>query len=93
MALACAGYEKEVLAVHARLVSLSLSLSLSLIINLLVFSCLINGKLFSFVHHFTQIDIFSKSKSEKMPTMVQLITAICLRVDSTNFEVLGYLFK
>ena len=91
MALACAGYEKEVLAVHARLISLSLSVSL--VINLLVFSCLINGKLFSFVHHFTQIDIFSKSKSEKMPTMVQLITAICLRVDSTNLEVLGDLFK
>ena len=95
MALACAGYEKEVLAVHARLISLclSLSLSLSLVINLLVFSCLINGKLFSFIHHFTQIDIFSKSKSEKMPTMVQLITAICLRGDLTNLEVLGYLFK
>ena len=93
MALARAGYEKEVLAVHARLISLSLSLSLSLFINLLVFSCLINGKLFSFIHHFTQIDIFSKSKSEKMPTMVQLITAICLRGDLTNLEVLGYLFK
>ena len=64
MALACPAYEKEVLAVHARLISLSF-LSL-FFINWLVFRCLINGKLFSFIHSFTQIDIFSKSKSEKI---------------------------
>ena len=95
MALACAGYEKEVLAVHARLISLSLSPSHYKLISVQLLN---QWQPFLFIHHFTQIDIFSKCKSEKMPTdsLIDKTRAFRLIYLNSNFVtssplLVGYL--